>query len=224
MITKWLPVFLLLMIPVALASDILEPAHFGEKRVELLRRLKLPLLEEGEQVIIRCGSVVSSWGRVRSTACYETEGAIKKSRKIGRALRRAISRSQIFPAKVNGEGMLIWFNFSLVYRRVDGAPQLLLLENHAFKTSELTESYIAAQRYNTGYWSDTCKYSEAPIFAHARIAADGSLLEARIAESKQSELCTDGVLDALRQSKFIPAQVNGKPVASTFMEMFYFRR
>jgi len=215
-------VVLFLICSISKASEGLEPAHFGEARQDFLQSLKLPILQEGEQLIIRCGSTVSPWGRILTTACYETNGAITKSREIGKALRRALLGKRISPAKVDGKGVEIWFNFSLVYRRVKGAPKLLLLENHAFRSSELTESYIAAQRFNTGSWGLFCKRTKKPIFAQVLVSADGSLLGSKISADDQPELCTARILNAINQSRFIPAQMDGKPVNSTFIEIFYF--
>jgi len=197
------------------------PATFGDKGEDFLQNLSLPRLDDGDLLIIRCAAGVTRSGLVIAPVCHEDLDHPGHSRMAVAEVHKEVNLFRIQSAKVEGRAVRVWFNFSVVYRQVEDDQQKQLLHNNLYNVDELGVNYIAAQRYNTRSWGRSCSISQLPVLLEAKISEVGEISERGYSGESESDRCVSAIDNAVSKSSFIPAHLDGNPVESTYIEVFF---
>lgn len=197
------------------------PANLSEDVRATLEGLDLPLSDGKGPLTIRCATWVLSNGDPNGVVCYPD--AERGSLVLRHSVRitRALSGKEFSPARVDGEAVWTWFDFSLVIFEADGETRVRALPNHGANVERLgTSDYTAPQRYTFQGW--TCRsrsFSRATsLVAVVRVSEDGDPLEVRFAHPMPNGSCFDRVENALMSSRYIPAHVGDTPVEALYLE------
>jgi hypothetical protein len=160
---------------------------------------------------------------MENIVCYDSLTNPEASKQVAREVRRAAMFHRLTPATVEGRSVAVWINFSLYYKQDGEHQNVRLAENHMLNAALHGESYIAAQRYDLKPWRclQDRDYFE---LIRAEVSDLGELESVEVSREMADGRCSSQILDAVRSSKFIPAQVDGKSVRSIYTEIFYMRR
>ncbi|MEZ5490862.1 MAG: hypothetical protein R3F50_11140 [Gammaproteobacteria bacterium] len=198
------------------------PAQFGDLAENFIDRLSLPELDEGQMMLVRCAGSISNRGKFSSAVCYENEDQTNLSKKAGATILRAMRVSRIHPALVDGVHAWVWYNFSVLYKQDGPEQSIQVVDNHLINADVYGMNYTSAQRYDRKSWRCRFRGKKHHAVLTATISASGEITETSlIGDEAMSRTCRDSIVHAVEQSKFIPATIEGKPVSSTYAEIFF---
>lgn len=216
-------IFLMTFTVVGFAQPDASPANFDNIRSEFTARISLPSIGHGESLLTRCAARVDVRGNMGGIICYDSLTNPEASKQVAREVRRAARFHRLTPAMVEGRRVQVWINFSVYYEQDGERQNVRLAENHMLNAAEYGANYIAAQRYEL---KDVRCYQDQDYFEliRAEVSALGELESVEVTRDVVDGQCTSRIINAVRNSNFIPAQVDGKNVRSLYTEIFIMRR
>lgn len=205
------------------ANNPYTPASFGEGRAEFIEKLRFPDYEDGRAVLVECGSMAHLTGEMLGTICY-SNGDFAIENRMRKVIIRAAETARISPAIIDGEKASVWFNFSVIYEQNGSAKSIEILENDLYDIESLGPHYTGAQRSTRYELHCFNPLAQLPITVIAAISAQGEMSNLQISRTPVENPCIIKAEDLMGKSVFIPAFVDGKPVPSTYNEVFHHYR
>lgn len=198
------------------------PANFGTFTADFVEKLSFPKIDDGSPLTVKCAARISARGKFDSIVCFDDPG-FKGERRISRSAGAAIAKiarnSRIFPARVDGRRVQVWYNFSVLYRHQGGEETIQIIDNHLRNQADYGTNYIAAQRYNAR--TRVCSGLRSAVIIRAAISESGEVANVSPLQENPSEAnCTRKIIQAMEGSAYIPAYYEGDAVASTYIEIF----
>lgn len=205
---------------IILAAETL-PATFDSAEQSFLEEIAIPSLEAGTTLVVKCGGWLGKRGRFSQVACYQsaelTEN-IEIAIKLNRTIPNAARKKKFTPAIVHGLKTKVWVNFSVIVDNTGGVQTARVVLNHQYNEAQYGEDYVSAQRYNARSWR--CSLSFDNSFG-VLVSSEGEAKNVRPAKPGLSKRCENRISRALERSRYIPAHLDGNPVDSMYVELFF---
>lgn len=194
------------------------PAMFGQAENDLRAKIKISDIEFLDEIVVQCGGRLSKRGRFANIVCTEHDSYPKLERRV----RRAARYLRLTPATVAGETIRVWFSFSVVFSPSELGLEVQVFNNHLWNRTELGSNYISAQRYDYSLgWAGGCTMPPTGILAAAKIDESGNVMQVKTSSDGAFVSCIKNIVKNVEGSKFIPAHLDGEPVASRYIELFW---
>lgn len=198
------------------------PARLGEEVRASLEALRLPLSDGKGPLAIRCGTRVLSNGDSMGVVCYPDPERGRLVQRHSVRITRALFGKEFSPARVDGEPVWSWFNFSVVIFEADGETRVRVLPHHGANVDHFgTADYTAPQRYTFPGWRCGLPrwMSRASLMLSVvRVSATGEALEVRFAHGSTPPACLDRLHTVLENSRYIPATRDGRAAEALYLE------
>src|SRR5690606_17947407 len=117
-------------IPSTASAQDMSPAHFGDRLVDFIDKLDLPVTEEGKAFLTQCAARITETGRFESTVCYHDAANPDVSEAAKKEVLNAVRSLRIEPAIIGVTAVPVWFNFSVAYRQAGENQHVEVFENH----------------------------------------------------------------------------------------------
>jgi len=216
-------------------EEIVEPAYFSPDQIaEIIRKIELPQIKTPYEVVIKCAGVVTEEGTLRDKRVALCGGIENERNSLGskeitslvKSVEKGTAGMKLNPAMINGRAVDIWFNFHVKILAEGNSTLITLRENQLLNESYYGENYISSQRYllDKNIEKLRCGFPKPKnMFSLAiQISAFGKPADYRILEVEQlSRNCKKSIEEFIKDSGFIPAMVDGDPVDSIYVELFY---
>lgn len=174
-------------------------------------------IPEGEHTYL-CAGVVNYLGGLSAVAC-EIKAPFKKyDKKAIRAIQKASKGVRLIPAKKDGAGQKVWFNFAVVFQREGENRHISTLENHLLNQKQYGNIYTSAQRII----KPTTRMCAKGITMGVSIDAAGGKHNSEVIKSRKKEprSCTKRMLSLMLDSEYIPATHKKANVSAIYKETF----
>ncbi|NKC00308.1 MAG: hypothetical protein GKR90_17730 [Pseudomonadales bacterium] len=193
------------------------PAHFGESAPSIVNSFEFPKVEGHINQFVTCAAYVWVNGKIGSPICQrdsENEWFVREV--MGRVWGKKIS-----PARIDGKGRLVWFQFSVWFQRDDSGERVILSPNNGAEMSRLGQSYISAQGYGRVLAKfPLCVVRANNAWVEVVITANGTPKDSKVIRGQLSPSCTNRLLKYVLSRKYIPAFSENKPVESRLVEWY----
>ena len=182
--------------------------------------------------IVRCSAVVETSGYVSDSVCYDAIGSGAATlgywdlKRLTRGIKRAITKMQAVPARINGKPRKVWMNYGVEFVRHNSTSSVHVHEYFVFDADSLRPDFVGAQRTlsDSNLWSLHCLAENSKMFwVVAKLDAQGKPESMRVRPEDLSNRCVSGLNRAIEGSNFTPALANGRPVLEVYyVEPFYY--
>lgn len=197
------------------------PAGFDDGELSLAHRIRFPDVEDDVTKTAFCEVVVEDNGRLYGNNCRITGS---KNKLFYYAIRDATRRSmRAVPAIVNGKPRSALFHYQVLFVREDGRDSIRIFPNWGYASKTYGPEYHAPQRLlEPRRWS--CGGERFGALATNRIneagASVGKVSFRLSVGLTPSPHCISMIRDTHEKAEYVPAHHNGKPVESTYVELW----
>jgi hypothetical protein len=191
-----------------------QPANFPADQSRIIRKLSFPPADEDVFVQVFCESFLSRYGTLQRSFCaseYANADAF-----IATIVPR-IDRSRLEPARVDGNRVSVWFQYTVQFERRSGVETIKLFPHHFVGVSGTGEGYIGPQRYRVSKKSPCRSFYD--FWVTMTIPAEGGPpLEVGVEKMDGDDACESIVREIAADSDFIPGVYNGMPIPASYRE------
>ena len=214
------------LFPTAAPAQVADPgsvtaAHLTADPQSLQNVLRVPKSDGDLLVRLNCDAWVTPRGSILQTVCFAPDNRYSRYEyAVGLASRYA----RIEPARVNGRGIAVWFQYRVEFERQGGVAAVRVFPNQGQQISTYGPDYVAPQRIRDpkiAYFSNQCDRRET-VWAQATISEQGTAQTVSVADGKAGPACRALLIAGIQRSRFVPAQVAGRPVRALYQEAFFF--
>jgi len=210
----------LLLATIAPAQDqpAFTPAGFETGDRSMKNLIEFPDIDFDVEVNVTCSGIATAKGRLREAMCSAPNDP---DLEFTMAVSRRFNSSRIVPATVNGKSEEVDFQF-MVYFKKDGDNETIdVYANNAKNVDRLGRDYTAAQRYSPSVWPKRCGETrrEELVLEIAIVEANGRPRDVNImtAEAALAATCRTGLINQLKDGRWIPATYNGEAVEAIWV-------
>ena len=216
--SRLLPLLLLLLAGPLFAKTpvTFQPATFGDKKQEIISKIKFPEIYPGTPVNVLCEALISSRGRVNIGFCYIARPRANTEPYIFKVV-QGFHRVYISPARINGGLHSAYMQFRVRFEKEDGRERIELFPNLGVNRYVYGDDYVAAQFYWLREGTGNCS-NYVNLLMDMQVMKDGSLKDVRLLNKDLSKQCENYYVRLFNQRKYIPAFYQGKPVESHHMD------
>jgi len=221
-------VFAVFMIPIvfvslALAEDSGQryaPARFVQGLDAAAAEIQFPKYKKDLSLNINCAARINETGQVERYFCLDYQGGADT--KFRKAAEKFIQSTSISPAEVNGVRVPVNFYFRVFFGRRSELYAIGVFPNWADDVDKYGQEYQAPQRYNVDTLGPKCRsvggLSKVLVGADGIATGDVSLIMS-YGVPEHYGTCENWFVQTLADGRYIPAHLEGKPVAATVVEM-----
>ena len=220
----------LLCLAAAVSADAADgriPANFDHEdpKRQFAKLLKFPETKGNLTVVLNCFSQVESSGKMKDTGCYMKDNF---DTPFVVAVADAAKKARMNPAMINGKPRRIFLQFRVAFK-AEGEDRIIryyLNSGYEENMQAYGTDYIAGQRVigKKEPWQDVCpKSAKFGLWARAYLGEDGQVSNVSLVHGNgimPVARCQDAIKQTILASTFTPAQSDGVPVPSTFVEVF----
>ncbi len=163
------------------------------------------------QVTVPCNSGVDRQGNISLATCF---GGDEASRAFEFYVSRATERSKMIPATINGRRRPVSIYFTVVFRRHQGVASVMVFPHQFLNAATLGAEYVAPQLITDEFYgrlSPLCRNMR--IMFRFTVDTKGRTKNPRLHRGDASaDACVRAVERRVKRLRFVPGQVDGKPV------------
>lgn len=204
-----------------------KPALFGDAGAELIESFVIPEGASFQKITVRCGGSLGSSGRFRVLLCATTSLEDSLARELSENVADAAKKLKLQPAIVKGARKRVWFVFTMVIERLKHGDAVRIYHNDLASEDSLGPGYIAPQRHRFPRWGRRLSCSSPTglgrgviAIANVRVTERGKANSVSLDYHPDDIKCAAAIENALMDSDYIPANVDGVPVAAAYNEIF----
>ena len=214
------------LFPTAAPAQVVDPesvtaAHLTAEPQSLQNLLRVPKSDGDLRVRLKCDAWITPRGSFLQTVCFAPDNRYSRYEyAVGLASRYA----RIAPARVNGRGIAVWFQYRVEFERQGGVDAVRVFPNQGEQIATYGPDYVAPQRIHDpriAFFSNQCDRRET-MWVHATISERGMAQTVSVADGKAGPVCRAQLIAGTQRSIFVPAQVAGRPVRALYREAFFF--
>jgi hypothetical protein len=200
------------------------PARFGSGEETLPALIEFPELKGDTTATLRCAALVEENGNLDMNGCYANEPADQLF--IG-AIIEAAEDARALPAVADGDEKTVYLQYRVEFVKKGTEQTVNVWPNPGVQENidAYGQDHTAAQRVvGKEAWQDICpENAEYLVWLKAHVAPDGTPSSLSLTHGgglNPTETCRQAILDTVSGSLFFPAQADGEPVPSTYVEPF----
>lgn len=210
----------LLALPALGEPGSFSPARFKQGAESLAAAIVLPRDDPAErtEVTVNCEARASRRGALRDNHCFVPDDAFDEY--LG-AIARGVREVMLEPATVDGETKQVLFQYSVTFRRGPSGETVEVFPHHGGVRYSQGKSFSSPQRYHEppSRWGRFCRLDR-PAALRIHVGASGDPVRFELL-GEVSQNCARSLKRFLDGSRYIPAVLNGVPVASSYEEVFW---
>lgn len=204
-------------------DEYFRPANFYDGKKSLQSRIKFPEWDGDITVSIRCDALLYKYGTIKKWNFCFTED--DKYDIFSKAIMDAAEFAKLSPAQVDGKNKKVWFQYLVTFHKKDGKKMIVMYPNYGLEIDKFGPYYTSAQRYTADLRSyfNKCRRPNTNIWISATIDEKGIPRDVKAVSSDVGgEKCAKNLAYKFKKGKFIPAMAEGRPVASKYVESFFY--
>jgi len=205
------------------AAEYYSAASFTEDARSLQNIIKFPEIEGDASIIVLCETDVTRSGRFGNTSCVSNRE--KYAMKFEIAVLRAVKRTKIKAASLDGKQKSVWFQFTVQFVQKGGVKTIYAFSNHGEESEKYGQEYSSPQRLTQGNFKVIARAfrrcgANARVMIRAVIDTSGVPIDAKHIGGEGNSGCKADMAAYFLEGRFIPAISNGKPVTSVYVQTF----
>ena len=194
------------------------PAYFRDDKWSLKNRIKFPEIDDDVKVAVICDAAVGRTGKFERSYCFSEDNS---NRKFEGAVLRAARKARLEPALVNGQSKPIWFQYAVLFQRINGVNEVFVYPHHLHNIKKYGLDYSAPQHYKSPPF--VCR--RAGVWATFTVTAIGGIENIELLGGQKmgghKKNCGEIVKRIVSQMEYIPAFHEGRAVIAKVAEMFF---
>jgi len=205
----------------ALASEF-SPAKFQSGDKSLSAQINFPERLSDGKLQVRCAGYAMSRGALSYVRCNYKSPLSGGTKQAIREVQKAAHIIRLLPARIDGVGKNVRFNFSVLFIKDGTREEIQVSENHLLDDDQLIDQFTSPQRIvkiTEGWYPVGCANR---MLLSVDINDQGKASNSKIISSStpESENCRSRLFTMLHKSEYIPATQKGKRVNSLYEERF----
>jgi len=216
------PLIVLAALSIGARAEEVTPTSFAPARISDALRAELeamPFELDGRPALaVRCSVVVYMNGSLDGARCYDAAEQGWLARRIGRRIARTLITESFEPARIDDVAVRVRVDFAVVLFEAEGRTRLRYVAHHGFNVVELESArYSAPQRVQGAPIG--CDIPRGGVAAVARISAHGEASDVEVVGPRVTKGCRDRIRTGLSRARYVPAFLEGEPVAAEYVEL-----
>lgn len=223
----WLPGLTMFVLAIAagpVVAEVSSPANFDDGEKSFAKLIEFPELRGDTTATLSCIALVTSKGKLKNNGCYLRNPGDET---FVAAIQKVAKKVRLQPAIFDGRPVEVVFQYRVRFTLKGEEQGLDFVANPGY--AENIDAYgvrhIAAQRvFDKERWKAACpKQAKFVVLAKANVDFDGLSAAVNLTHVNGINLtanCETAIVDSVLASRFVPAEVDGEAVPSTYLEPF----
>lgn len=199
------------------ADDKLVPAKLGTGEQSLQQLIQFPSWRGDATISILCGARLAADGEFVDTYCW---GFDNRKFYYIREIQKAADDARATPATLNGKNKAVWLQYSVDFRKVGDDRSVKVYPNWGFNRETHGTDYISPQLYDAPKRSMRCR-KDMSFTVSMHIDEAGAIHDPEIVSGKANDRCREKFSEFVKQAKYIPASLDGKPVSVKYVDFWF---
>jgi hypothetical protein len=216
--------FLLALAASASESEVIfSPATIPDSPMSIGNIIKFPKsmlrTKVEKNIVVRCDASISNIGRFISNICLNDSS--KEIFPYSSAINYAAKNAVIKPAKINGKGHKVWFQYFVVFSKKGSNGIVEVFPNSGLEIEKYGPDYTSAQRFeedSENFGASCGSGFSNTITVNAIIGKDGIPKNVTVKSENSSEKCKKNMESSFLKQRYIPAFYNSVAVDSFYSE------
>ena len=198
-----------------------EPASFPADQATIISRIEFPDYSGDVAVRVFCDVAVTKSGNFDESICWSDH---EYGVRFTKAVERNIDGIQLSPARVNGNEVDIWFQYTVQFEKHGDAETITFFPHQFVGVQGLGDGYSGPQLYTTSVQTPglllECAGSFFITFGMIIPAAGGEPSKVQALNKSGNANCRRHAQEAAEKGLYIPAFLNGVPIEAGYKQIW----
>jgi hypothetical protein len=198
-----------------------EPFNFPADQSSIVSRIEFPDYSKEVTLRVFCDVAVTKSGEFERSICWsDHEDGVR----FVKAVEKNIDGTQLVPARVNGDAVDIWFQYTVQFEKRDDVENITLFPHQFVGITGPGTGYSSPQLYNTSIQTPglrlECNGSYFIWYAILVPAEGGTPTKVQALNKSGSANCRRHSQAVAEKGLYIPAFLDGTPVEAGYKQIW----